>query len=249
MTTSDQPRPRHFPRWAWIALGVVAAYLITAYGILPQLGKEEAKRHPDLRDGARLTHTGSGIPGDPLNVAIAGSEEDVIRAVTKAGWRPANPLTFSSSVRIAVDSVFDKPDPNAPVSNLYLYGRKEDLAFEKPLGHSPRERHHVRLWRAQQLDSGRPMWMGAATYDNGVELSRTTAEVTHHISPNVDADRDLFIGDIARAVPGVTTRWVDAFHKELQGRNGGGDPWHTDGRLLIAVLPATVPVTRSGEPR
>ena len=219
----------------------MAAYLLAAYVILPQLGEEKAKHHPDLRDGERLTHTGSGIPGDPLNVAIVGSEEDVIRAVTKAGWRPADPLTFRNSVRIAVDSVFAEPDPDAPVSNLYLYGRKEDLAFEKPLGHSPRERHHVRLWRSDQLDDGRPMWMGSATFDNGIELSRTTAEVTHHISPNVDADRDLFIGDLAKAVSGVSTRWVDGFHKELQGRNGGGDPWHTDGRLLVAVLPLSSP--------
>jgi hypothetical protein len=30
--------------------------------------------------------------------------------------------------------------------------------------------------------------------------------------------------------------WVDGFHKELSGKNGGGDPWHTDGRLEVAVL-------------
>jgi hypothetical protein len=78
--------------------------------------------------------------------------------------------------------------------------------------------------------------MGAATHDLGVELSRTTGEVTHHISPEVDAERDLLLDDLARATPGLATRWLADFHPILQGRNGGGDPWHTDGRLPVATL-------------
>jgi LssY C-terminus len=240
------PRLRMFPRWARIALGIVAAYLLVAYLILPQLGKEKALRHPDLRDGARLTHTASGLPGDPLNIALVGSEEDVIRALLAAGWRPADPLSFRSSVRIAVDTVLDKPDPDAPVSNLYLYGRKEDLAFEKPIGHSPRERNHVRFWRSEKMDDGRPIWMGSATHDIGVELSRTTAEVTHRISPDVDAERDLLLADLTKANRVLGTRWIDGFHQELQGRNGGGDPWHTDGRMAVVTLGAVPPPLRPG---
>jgi hypothetical protein len=137
--------------------------------------------------------------------------------------------------------VFDKPDENAPVSNLYLYGRKEDLAFEKPIGQSPRERHHVRLWHSDTLDEGRTMWFGSATHDVGVELSKTTGQVTHRIAPDLDAERDLLIADLTKAVALVETRVIAGFHKELQGRNGGGDPWHTDGRLLIAVLPTVLP--------
>jgi hypothetical protein len=224
-----------FP-WVRIALVVVAAYLFTAYVVLPRLGKEKALRHPDLIEGARLTHTANDLPGDPLNLALVGSDEDVIRALHAAGWRPADPLSFRSSVRIAVDTVFDEPDPNAPVSNLYLFGRKEDLAFEKPVGHNPRERHHVRLWRSAQLDNERPMWMGAATHDIGVELSRTTAQVTHRIAPDVDTERDMLLADLTNARRLLGTRWIDGFHKELQGRNGGGDPWHTDGRLPIVTL-------------
>ena len=236
MHAAETHHRRKLPRWGWIVLGVVAAYLLVAYVVLPQLGKRNAQRHPDLLDGARLTHTGSGLPGDPLNIALVGSEEEVIRALIAAGWRPANPLSFRSSVRIVVDTVLAEPDPNAPVSNLYLFGRKEDLAFEKPVGHSPRERHHVRFWRSEQLDDGRPMWMGAATHDIGVELSRTTGQVTHRISPEVDTERDLLLADLTNAQRLLGTRWIAGFHKELQGRNGGGDPWHTDGRLSVATL-------------
>lgn len=227
---------RKFPRWAWIGLGIVAIYLVVAYVFMPRVGKDRYNHHPDLLDGERLTHTGSGLPGDPLNIALVGSEEDIIRTFLAAGWRPADALSLKSSLRIAVDTVFDKPDPNAPVSNLFLYGRKEDLAFEKPVGHSPRERHHVRFWRTPKLDDGRPIWIGAATHDVGVELARNTGEITHRISPDVDAERTLLIGDLEQTKRVVGIRWIDGFHKELQGRNGGGDPWHTDGRLAVVTL-------------
>lgn len=234
------PKGRSLPGWVKIVAGVIAGYLVVAYLILPQLGKEKVQRHPDLLDGDRLTHTANGLPGDPLNIALVGSEEDVIRSLLAAGWRPADPLSFRSSVRIVVDTVLAEPDPNAPVSNLFLFGRKEDLAFEKPVGHSPRERHHVRFWRSEQKDDGRPIWMGAATHDIGVELSRTTAQVTHRIAPDVDTERDILLADLTRVNHLLGTRWIIGFHKELHGRNGGGDPWHTDGRLPIATLTTTI---------
>ncbi len=211
-------------------------YLLVAYVILPQIGKEKAKRHPDFVDGARLTHTKDGVPGDPLNIALVGSETDVVSAMTAAGWRAADALGLRSDERIVVDTVLDRPDPNAPVSNLFLFGRKEDLAFEKPIGHSPRERNHVRFWHSEQTDDSRPIWIGAATRDVRVELSSNTREITHRISPDVDAERDFLLDDLTKANRVTGTRWIDGFHRELQGRNGGGDPWHTDGRLPIVSL-------------
>lgn len=238
METTRRRRPA---RWVWIGMGFLAGYLLLAYVILPQVGREETHRHPDLTDIEHLTHTADGIPGDPLNIALVGSEEDVIRSMHAAGWNPADPLTFRSSVRIAADTVFRRPDDDAPVSNLYLFGRKEDLAFEKPVGDSPRKRHHVRFWRTEKTDEGRPVWIGSAAFDIGVELSRRTGQVTHHISPDVDAERNLLVADLERAGHASEVRWIDGFHKVLQGRNGGGDPWHTDGRLAVVTLPESEP--------
>ncbi len=232
-----EAKPRQsFPRWARFALAILGVYLVIAYVILPQFDERKSRLHHDLRDQPNLTHTGTGLPGDPVNIALVGSEEDVVRSMAAAGWHPADPLTFESSVRIAVDTVFRKPDADAPVSNLFLFGRKEDLAFEKPVGDSPRERHHVRYWRSEKTEDGRPVWMGSAAFDIGVELSRTTGQVTHHISPDVDAERDLILADLTNAKRVESVRWTDGFHKELQGKNGGGDSWHTDGRLLIVDL-------------
>jgi hypothetical protein len=241
--TQLQPHRRSLSRWARGTLAGIGLYLIVAYLLMPNVGRVKARRHPDLRDGAHLTHLGNGAPGDPLNISLVGTEQDVVRAMLAAGWVPATALGLRNDVRIAIDTVIDKPDPNAPVSNLYLYGRKEDLAFEKPIGHSPRERHHVRFWRSTEVDNNLPVWMGAVTHDIRVEISRTTFQVTHRIDADLDTERAFLLTDLSEAKQVTDVRWINDFHKELQGRNGGGDPWHTDGRLPVVTLvhPTIVP--------
>jgi hypothetical protein len=218
-----------------IVTGIV--YLAASYIVLPLLWHHHEEHHPALADAPRLTHTASGIPGDPLNVALVGTERDVHLAVLAAKWHPADRITLESSLRIAVGVVFDRPYDDAPVSSLYLWGRKEDLAFEQPVGNDPKRRHHVRFWRSERVDDhGKPLWIGAATFDTRVGLSHTTGQITHHIAPDVDAERDRLIDEVRQAGDLSAVYWMDGFHKELQGRNGGGDPWHTDGRLAVGVI-------------
>jgi hypothetical protein len=122
------------------------------------------------------------------------------------------------------------------VSNLYLFGRQQDLAFEKPVGDSPRQRHHVRFWKSDRTEDNRPIWFGAATFDERVGLSHTTGEVTHHIGPDVDAERDLIGHDLSTASRVERAYEVGDFHAARSGRNGGGDEWKTDGSLAVVVL-------------
>jgi hypothetical protein len=120
---------------------------------------------------------------------------------------------------------------------LYLFGRKQDFAFEQPVGDDPRRRHHVRFWRSPETDDqGRPAWFGAVTYDERVGLSHTTGEITHHIGPDVDAERDKLIADLQKAGKLTETYWIDNFQPQHEGKNGGGDPWRTDGRLEVGVI-------------
>ena len=226
---------RRGPRWLFLAGLILLSYLAVAYVIMPLTWKRDVRRNPSLFDAPRITHTPAGIPGDPLNVALVGSEADVIHAMTAAKWDPADPLTYKSSVRIAVDSVFRRPDPDAPVSTLELFGRPQDLAFEQPVGDSPRQRHHVRFWKWDQLYDGRAVWFGAVTFDERVGLSHTTGQVTHHIGPDLDAERDRLVLGLQQAGVTQTVFWKDGF-QQLEGKNGGGDPWHTDGRLEVAEL-------------
>lgn len=240
VNASAPPQPRKFGFYAqgvrYVVFGL-ALYLLIAYLVVPLGWREAEGRHPALDSLPQIARTHDGIPGDPLNIALIGTEESLHRAMLAAGWHPADPLTLKSSLRIAGDTVLHRPYDDAPVSNLFVWNRKQDLAFEQPVGNDPRRRHHVRFWRSTELDqSGRPLWIGGATFDIKVGLSHTTGQVTHHISPDVDAERDKILADLQQASRVAKLDWIDDFHKTLSGRNGGGDAWKTDGRLPVVEL-------------
>lgn len=226
--------------WRRVAVGVIVmlgAYFVTAYLLIPFATKLYFSRHPSLDEIPGVTQTGDSHPGDPLNLALIGSEAEVKELLESAQWYAADPLGLRSDLGIAAATVLRRPYKEAPVSNLFLWGRKEDLAFEQPDGDDPRKRHHVRFWRSEKKDtSGRPIWVGAATYDDRVGLSHTTGQITHHIAPDVDAERDHLMGCLERTGKLAEQYSVDDFHKIRTGKNGGGDPWRTDGRLLVGVI-------------
>jgi hypothetical protein len=220
-----------------LILTALVIWAVMAYLVMPLWWERFVRKHPELDGVPGITQTSSGIPGDPVNVALVGSEQQVRAIFAAAKWSPADPLSLESDARIAADAVLDRSYSDAPVSNLYLFGRKEDLAFEQASGGSPRERHHVRFWKAPLAhSSAAPLWVGSASFDRSVGLSHTTGQITHHIAPDVDAERDHVIeslratGQLAEVVP------VADFHTVREGRNGGGDPWKTDGTLLLGVI-------------
>ena len=243
-TVSPLPKKRSRRKQiVMLVVGLLLAWLVTAYLAMPALWKGYAHRHPSLEDIPRITHTGSDIPGDPLNVALIGTEAELKKIMLAARWYPANALGLRSDLLIAEDTVLKRPDDKAPVSNLYLFGRKQDLAFEQPVGDNPRQRHHVRFWRSDKVDpDGRPVWVGAAIYDRKVGLSHTTAQITHHTAADIDAERDKLFDDLKRTGDLSEEFIVEDFHPIREGRNGGGDPWHTDGNLFAGVIkPANPP--------
>ena len=234
-TDSTPAGSRRRRRWRTVILGL-AVWAVAAYLVAPRLWSQYMERARPMPDVARVTHTSDGHPGDPVNIALEGSQEEVIRAMTRAGWYPADPVTLESSARIVADTALRRADDSAPVSPLFLFGRKQDLAFELPVPGGPRHRHHVRFWRWDQQRDGLPVWFGSATYDERAGLSYTTGEVTHHIGPDVDAERDLIVQGLTTAGWVASVQWIDGFHHELEGRNGGGDLWRTDGRLAVVRL-------------
>src|SRR6201747_699300 len=191
----------HLNRRRWL-LGLTAsaiAYLLLAYIVLPALWRHH-EHEPGLAALPMVTRTGSGIPGDALNVGFVGSKEDVLRAMQAAGWFPADPITMRTSIEIVGSVVLDRPYHDAPVSPLYYEGKKEQLAFEKPDGRSADKRHHVRFWLALEKGTdGRPVWLGSVTFDRGVGLSHDTGQITHHIAPDIDTERDLLLRDLGNA--------------------------------------------------
>jgi hypothetical protein len=224
--------------WLLAALGV---WLVVAYLALPMLWKRHEKRHPALENAPTITHTGSMIPGDPINLSMIGQEGDLVGAMLAGGWHPADPITLRSSLRIAESTIFHRAYLDAPVSNLFLYGRKEDLAFEKPAGPDASKRHHVRYWKSPEEDAQhRPAWFGAVTFDRSVGFSHTTGQITHHIAPDLDAERDHLVEDLEKAGRVESVEWQNDFQPSGEGRNGGGDRWQTDRRLVIVVLKPSI---------
>jgi len=221
-----------------VVIVAAAAYALLAYALVPMvwtLLSEPEVNSPDALP--RLTETRDHHAGDPLNVALIGNEAAVKSAMAAAGWFPADPLGVRSDLEIAADIVLDRAYVTAPVSRLFLFGRSEDLAFEKPAGPDPDRRHHVRLWLlAPHPDRQAPVYIGAASFDRGIGLSHETGQLTHHIAPDVDLERDKLKADMMKAGHLEDSYMVPGFHDVRSGRNGGGDPWSTDGDLWTGVL-------------
>lgn len=215
---------------------LVIAYVLGAYAVLPAMW-QHYEHQSSLADRPAVTQTKQGIPGDALNVGLIGNREDVIRAMNVAGWFPADPITLKSSIEIIGSVLLDRPDPDAPVSNLYYDGRKEDLAFERPDGSSADRRHHVRFWEVLKKGvEGRPVWLGSATFDQGVGLSKYTGQVTHHIAPDIDAEREFLVNDLERVGMAESVYQISGVGPTLNGRNGEGDRYYTDGEIWIVQL-------------
>ena len=218
---------------------VLTLYLAVAYLIIPFGWTRYAKHHSTFDDNPRLTKTSDGHPGDPLNVGLIGTETEVKDIMAAAQWFAANPLGLRSDLKIAADTVLKRSYDAAPVSSLFLFGRKEDLAFERPVGGDPSKRNHVRFWRTVRVnDDGRPIWIGSASYDERVGLSHTTGQITHHIASDVDVERDKLMTDLQQTNMLADSYKVVGFHQVLAGKNDGGDPWHTDGDLQVGVIDA-----------
>ena len=242
-------RPLRAARPLIVALTVLLAlYAGFAYELAPALWRHY-ERQPALASKTMTTTTALGLAGDALNVGLEGSRDEVLCAMRAAGWRPADPVTLSSSFRIADSVLLRRAYLTAPVSDLFYDGRRQDLAFEKPAGISPKERHHVRFWLVlAKGDSGEPLWLGSATFDRSVGVSRYTGQVTHHIAPDIDAERDLLAHDLAAAGMVEAAYSVAGVGPTVFARNGGGDPYFTDGEIAVSRLSPDCKVVPTAPP-
>jgi LssY C-terminus len=219
-----------------LALGIVLSYALLAYLVLPALWTHY-EHQKGLAKLPMVTRTAQGIPGDPINVGLVGDQRDVVCAMHEAGWYPADPITLKSSIEIVGSVLLDRPYKDAPVSILYYLGRREDLAFEKPVGASADRRNHVRYWKV--LDQGeekRPVWLGAATLDRSVGVSHYTGAITHHIDADIDAERQFLAASLESAGMVDAKYQVTGIGPTVAGRNGGGDLYYTDGEVWILRL-------------
>lgn len=249
---------RFFPffdrRVPW-ALALFVTYLFTAYLFLPLVFRT-------YRLFVRPKHiplycvTPDGFASDPINIGLIGTRRQVESAMMDAGWFVAHKRTLRTLMKMARSIITRRSYPNAPFSSLYLFGRKQDVGFQKPFGDNPSERHHVRFWAChlegpeafhEHVDFwqrfhrpgktyGRQLWVGAASKDVGIMPIRHNMQLTHMIDPDTNAERDLIVDDLRRAhrVEKTLTERVHA-GLSLPNRVLGG-VLHTDGKLRICIL-------------
>jgi hypothetical protein len=187
-----------------------------------------------LQDAPQRASGKDGKPGDPLNLVVIGNISEIREVFKQAGWSEAERKTGKAvwdTVRaVAGDQGFGR----APVSDLYLFGHREDLAFEKMLN-TFLKRHHMRLWRtAATTPDGREIWLGAATHDTGLDVH--PGVVSHQIDPDLDAERAKVGADLR--VTGLVTaeQLVTRANPLSQGLTATGGAWKTDGRLLVICV-------------
>lgn len=201
---------------------LLLAYIAFAYGIIPSLVRIfrifDKPNHIPL-----YAVTPDGWPSDPVNIAIITSDRNhLIRAMTRAGWYQADQPTLKNNLKAVYAMLFNQSYEAAPFSQLYLFGRPFDIGFQKPANNkmSPRSRHHVRFWRLEVEDSeksashfsfwhsrlkhllglDKEVWIGAAIEDTGIFGIRwRSGTLTHQISNDTEAERDLIIADLSSA--------------------------------------------------
>ncbi len=198
----------------------LALYILGAYLLAPALWRRHERA--DLAHHDFLTRTTAGIPGDPINVALTGKVPQLLRAMQAAGWSPADPITLRSSVEIGLSVLLDRPYRDAPVSTLLYDGRRQDLAFERLVGGSADRRHHVRFWR--MAGDGDDLFLGAASFDRGVGISHLTGQITHHIAPDIDTERDGLMQALAEAGAVTNRMFVPGSGPTLTGEMAAAIP-------------------------
>jgi hypothetical protein len=219
--------------------GYIVIWVLSAYVVLPRIYKLLSWiLLPDYFIGR--TQTSAGLLGDPVNIAFNGTKEQLIHAMEAAGWVQATPLTIASSLRIIYAAVRGTNYPDAPVSALFLFNRRQDFAFQKDINGNPRRRHHIRFWKTPEewwLPGGyQADWLAAATFDKNVGLSLFTGQITHKIDANIDEERDFVIQTLRDVNAIHETKLVKHFTSSYRSRNGGGDVIHTDGTLPFITL-------------
>jgi LssY C-terminus len=186
-----------------------------------------------------VTNKSGSKHGDPLNLVVVGGLEDAFPALVRRGWRPTEVTWFRSVSKIATSALRGDRYPYAPISNLYLFGRRQDLALQKARD-TVHQRNHLRLWLSPMRRQGRPVWVGQISRDIGSRFtihSRTLT--THKIDPDVDEARTALLEDTAYSQSLAKfgfVKGVGAAPENAPRQNLTTDPYYTDGFRAVLVF-------------
>ena len=180
------------------------------------------------------TDKGAKGTGDPLNLVVIGTPDDVYYSFLRAGWDETEVISKGSLWRMGKAFVARSENRYSPVSGLYVFGRPQDVALQKARDNID-ERNHLRLWMSPYRYQGKPVWIGQISRDIGVRLTRKTI-TTHKIDPDVDETREYLVENLAYSQSlwklGYVSGVGAASRAEPRG-NLTGDPYYTDGLRVV----------------
>ncbi len=177
--------------------------------------------------------------GDPLNLILIGTREDISSSFVRRGWLPAE-QTHGKAVWKTINSfLFGSRYRYSPISPLYFVNRQQDFAGQKPR-HTVHQRNHLRAWLSPLRYQGKSVWIGQISRDIGVRFTfKSWPPVTHKIDPDVDEARISLIEDLIYSQQLAKTGWVKgvgAAARRNPRYNLTGDPYFTDGYRAVLVF-------------
>ena len=177
--------------------------------------------------------------GDPLNFIIIGSQNDLFAALAGSGWDETETLNLKSAWRTLRAFVTGASYRFSPVSSLFVFGRRQDAAFQK-IRRNIHSRCHLRIWLSPLRYQRRPVWIGQISRDIGIRFTTKTANLTTHvIDPDVDGDRWYLIQELLRQQCLEKIGYVSGgteYSVQHPGHNLTGDPYFTDGLRAVLFL-------------
>jgi len=174
-------------------------------------------------------------PSDITNIMLVGTQEQVQKIFTDAGWSSAAALSSQAKLETFRAIAEQRGYKEAPVSVLLLDGKSPDIVFEK-MNNTFAQRHHLRVWRRPITFQGKPVWMIAATHDTGIDFSERDRTFIHKIDSEIDRERAKVVNDLLFTGEVQSLALVDRPNVPQKGENATGDSVVTDAKIAVLVL-------------
>lgn len=200
-------------------VAILITYAFLAYFAIPALLRIRHIIQPPTHVPTR-TIAGDGWAVDPINlVMLAKNEKEFIWAMQKAGWSVADTFNFRNTLKMIWAIALNRPYRNAPFGSYYVFGRKQDIGFQIPVGNSPRYRHHIRFWRLgttlledehehhgfwrkllrRFMQKEKEVWVGAAILDHGLSVRARNFQIDHGVEGDTTIERDFVVQTLKEA--------------------------------------------------
>jgi hypothetical protein len=176
-----------------------------------------------------VTDEDGGNRGQPLNVVLVGSLQDMLYALVSSGWDETGETTRPRRESKPIPGIEER---YRPVSVRYVFGRAQDLSFRKSR-HGVNPRMHLRLWMSPMTVDSIPVWVGQVGRNFETESGSST------YATDADEVRGILMQELMYSQS--LARWgyvrrLDYFLKPSLRETLTGVSYYADGYRLVGFL-------------